>query len=233
MGPDEAVDTKASKVPEVPDYHSETKPETDYEAPSFDTEVFSKFVDTATEKFDELKNQYADVDTEELVDTVKDASIGLIDNLIAGDWLNRGELYGAIQLAFVILLLRGPGFLDGMVGFVTGPALLLLGAAISGKAVYDLGRKQLSIWPAPVPNGQLQTNGMYEYVRHPIYSGLILASTGFSVATGSPARLAITLAMTAFLLKKIEVEETYLEDAYEAYQDYAEMVPFKIIPRLF
>lgn len=203
------------------------------DAPSFDTEVFSNFVDSATAKIEDFQQQIQEVDTEQLVGDVKDASMGLVDNLLAGDWLNRGELYGAIQLIFVILLLRGPGLLDGLVSFVTGPALLLLGATVSGKALFDLGRKQLSIWPAPVPNGQLKTEGLYDVVRHPIYSGLILASAGFAVATGSPARLALSIAMTAFLMKKIEVEEKFLTEAYPEYEDYIENVPDKILPKIF
>lgn len=214
----------------------DTKPMNDTStvgAPSFDTEVFSNFVDSAQGKIDEFQQQLQDIDTDQVVADAKETSVGLVDNLIAGDWLNRGELYGAIQLVFVLLLLRGPGFLDGLVSFVSGPVLLSIGAVISGKAVWDLGRRQLSIWPAPVPNAELRTDGLYSYVRHPIYSGLILASTGFALSTGSPARLALTIAMAAFLSKKMDVEETYLRDAYPDYESYADSVPFKIIPKIF
>lgn len=159
--------------------------------------------------------------------------MGLVDNLLAGDWLNRGELYGLLQIVFVVFLLRGASFLDAIVSFTAGPLLLAVGAFISGKSIFDLGRKQLSIWPAPVPDAQLSTDGLYQYVRHPIYAGLILASTGFAVATDSPAKIAITVAMAVFLSRKIEVEEEFLKDAYPEYDQYCENVPFKIIPKVF
>lgn len=218
--------------PEKPEPKPAAQTTSSFEAPSFDTDVFSKFVDSAQQRIDSFQQSVQEIDATELVDNTKQASLGLVDNFIAGDWLNRGELYGAIQLVFVVLLVRGGGPLDFLVSFLAGPALLFVGALVSGKAVFDLGLKQLSIWPAPVPNGELQTSGVYEYVRHPMYSGVVLASVGFAVATGSPARLALTIAFAAFLSKKIDVEEQFLKDAYPGYEEYSEEVPYKMIPNI-
>lgn len=204
-----------------------------FKPPSFDTTVFSDFVDNAQAKLDEVQAQVADIDTEALAQDVKTAGIGLVDNAIAGDWLNRGELYGAVQLLFVVLLLRSPGLLDGLVGFFVGPLTLAAGAAISAKAAFDLGRKQLSIWPAPVPGAELKTGGLYQYVRHPVYAGLVLASLGYASATGSPERLALSIALAAFLAKKIAVEEDYLRDAYPDYESYQDSVQYRLIPRIW
>lgn len=195
--------------------------------------MFSKFVDQAQDKVNELQQQIQDIDVDEFMVESKTAAAGLVDNVLAGDWLNRGELYGAIQIVFAILLVRGPGALDGLVSFLCGPVILFLGAGISGKALWDLGRKQLSIWPAPVPNGELRCNGIYQYVRHPMYGGVILASAGFAVATGSPARLALTLAFAAFMAKKIEVEEAFLKEVYPEYVDYCQKVKSKLLPGIF
>ena len=203
------------------------------EAPSFDTTAFSDFVDGAQTKVDEIVKKVQDIDGEELVEDLKSNAIGLVDNLLAGDWLNRGELYGAIQLAFVLLLLRSPGILDSLVGFIVGPATLIAGAVLSGKAAWDLGRKQLSIWPAPVPGGELKTEGLYATIRHPVYAGLLLASLGFAVSTGSPERFALTLGMAAFLAKKIDIEEEFLADQYPAWQEYCDEVKYKIIPKIW
>lgn len=201
--------------------------------PSFDTSVFSDFVENAQEKVDEFIGRAQDINPDELVGDVKTSGFALVDNFLAGDWLNRGELYGAVQIAFVILLLRSPGILDAVVGFIVGPVTLAAGAAISGKALWDLGRKQLSIWPAPVPDAELRTDGLYGSIRHPIYAGLILASLGFAVSTGSPERFALTLAMAGFLAKKIEVEEEFLAKTYDGWQDYVDEVAFKLIPNLW
>eukprot|EP00178_Gracilaria_changii_P024557 TRINITY_DN740_c0_g1_i1.p2 TRINITY_DN740_c0_g1~~TRINITY_DN740_c0_g1_i1.p2 ORF type:complete len:264 (+),score=53.27 TRINITY_DN740_c0_g1_i1:2676-3467(+) len=203
------------------------------DAPSFDTEIFSNFVDSAQQKIDDLQQSIQQIDTTKLVDDTKQASLALVDNFLAGDWLNRGELYGVIQLAFVLFLLRGGGLLDLLVNFLAGPALFIVGATISAKSVFDLGPKQLSIWPAPVPEGDLRTEGVYQYVRHPMYAGVLLASAGFAVATASPSRLALTIAFGAFLMKKIDVEEQFLKDSYPEYEQYTQQVLFKLIPNVF
>lgn len=229
---DEKPDATQSQTSEKPETTQAYQAPT-FEAPSFDTDVFSNFVDNAQAKIDELKDKITNTDYDELLDNSKTTAMGLVDNALAGDWLNRGELYGAIQVVFVLLLLRGPGGLDGLVQFVFGPLLLLIGGVTSGKALWDLGAKQLSIWPSPVPGGELRSEGAYGYVRHPMYSGLILASAGFSVATGSPARLAITVAFAAFLIKKIEIEEKYLSETYPDYDSYCEEVSSKILPGIF
>lgn len=209
------------------------EPEVARDAPSMDTTVFSDFVDNAQAKIDDLQQQIQDIDVDDVIEQSTEAGKGLIDNLLAGDWLNRGELYGGAQLLLVIFLLRGPAFLDGLIGLVAGPLLVLLGGVVSGKGLNDLGSKQLSIWPAPVPGAELKTEGVYEVVRHPIYSGLLLASIGFAVSTGSPSRLALTAALGFLLTKKIQVEEEFLLDAYPGYEDYMLDVPFKILPKFF
>mmetsp|Transcript_10752 Transcript_10752/g.32907 ORF Transcript_10752/g.32907 Transcript_10752/m.32907 type:complete len:121 (+) Transcript_10752:696-1058(+) len=106
------------------------------------------------------------------------------------------------------------------------PLLLTLGVA-------DLGYHQLSIWPKPVPDGTLKTEGAYSIVRHPIYSGVLLSSLGFSISSGSPARFALTLALGYLFMRKIGVEEEFLADEYDGYVEYQDAVPYKLIPKIF
>lgn len=225
-------DDVARKPPKMPSNETETSSGA-FSTPSFDTTVFSDFVDSAQSKIDEIQTQLSEVDTNALVEDVKSASVGLVDNVIAGDWLNRGELYGAVQLLFALLLLRSPGFLDALIGFLIGPLTLAAGAVISTKALFDLGRKQLSIWPAPVPGAKLKTGGMYQYVRHPVYAGVLLACLGYAAATGSPERFALTIGLGLFLSKKISIEEQFLAETYPEYSSYQEDVPHKLIPRIW
>eukprot|EP00177_Eucheuma_denticulatum_P008638 GFKZ01015717.1.p1 GENE.GFKZ01015717.1~~GFKZ01015717.1.p1 ORF type:complete len:275 (+),score=38.08 GFKZ01015717.1:142-966(+) len=232
-----STETEGTPTTESPKTETTTTPQSfstpSFEAPSFDTQVFSRFVDQAQSKIDDLGQKVQNIDTDEVLDSSKAAAVGLVDNLLAGDWLNRGELYGAIQVVFVLLLLRAPGSLDALISFLCGPLILFVGAGISGKALWDLGRKQLSIWPSPVPGAELRVEGVYEYVRHPMYSGLILASLGYAVATGSAARIAVTVAFGAFLMKKIEVEEQFLKETYPEYSEYCEKVESKILPGIY
>mmetsp|Transcript_25532 Transcript_25532/g.100838 ORF Transcript_25532/g.100838 Transcript_25532/m.100838 type:complete len:136 (-) Transcript_25532:271-678(-) len=100
--------------------------------------------------------------------------------------------------------------------------------------VLDLGIRQLSIWPKPTPESELKTDGIYAQVRHPIYSGVLVSTLGYAVATGSPARIALAGALAYFFTRKIQVEEDFLEEKFgDDYADYRQNVPFKLFPKLF
>lgn len=202
--------------------------------PSMNTTAFSDFVETMQTKASELQDRVENIDSDKLLADAVDSSKGLMDNFLAGDWLNRGELYGALQIVLIFFLFNKPSSIDALVSLITGPLLVVAGAGISGKALWDLGLKQISIWPAPVPEGSLKVEGLYEYVRHPVYSGLLVSSFGFAVATGSPARLAIAVGLAVLIAKKIVVEEEFLMVAYnDDYADYKDKVPFKLVPKVF
>lgn len=207
---------------------------TAFQPPTVDTTVFSDWVDQFDAKLTAVKQKVADVDTDEIKGETSAAAKSLVDNFLAGDWLNRGELWGALQVAFVYMMLKDPGNLDVVVSFFVGPVVLFAGAALSLKGAWDLGRKQISLWPAPVPEGTLRTNGIYAYIRHPLYAGLLLASFGYASATMSAERFALTFALMYALKNKVEVEEKFLEDVYgDEFDDYVEATPYKFIPKIY
>ena len=72
--------------------------------------------------------------------------------------------------------------------------------------------------------------GPYRYVRHPIYTGLLLAFVGSAVAIGEwRGILSVALALLAFLLK-IRVEEAGMRKTFAEYERYqrttAALIPF-------
>lgn len=93
--------------------------------------------------------------------------------------------------------------------------------------------RQPSVWLAPVEGEELVTHGVYASVRHPFYSGLLLAALGLAFWTRSPARLTIVGILFAFLIKVVELEERYLRDAFLGYWEYTERVGYRLIPGLF
>ena len=75
---------------------------------------------------------------------------------------------------------------------------------------------------SPLPNAaaQLQTTGTYRWVRHPIYSGLLSASTGWTLRSGDPWQLLLTAALFALLRYKSGYEESALRNRFPGYGDY-------------
>ncbi len=63
-----------------------------------------------------------------------------------------------------------------------GLGILVIGAV-------NLGRS-LTALPTPVPHGELRTGGLYRWMRHPIYTGVMALTLGGAVPSGDPIRLA-------------------------------------------
>lgn len=85
--------------------------------------------------------------------------------------------------------------------------------------------KSLSPLPAPRAANELVTDGMFQYCRHPLYTGLIMMSSGLSIATESETRLLFSVMLAAVLYKKSTLEEGFLLEKYgAAYSEYCARV---------
>ncbi|WP_159450108.1 isoprenylcysteine carboxylmethyltransferase family protein [Demequina sp. NBRC 110056] len=108
-------------------------------------------------------------------------------------------------------------------------ALVLIGAA----GVLGSGRNLgASLTPSPVPNrAGLAASGLYRWVRHPMYSALILICLGVAVGSGSAWCYATIVVLSVFFDVKGRTEERYLVEAYDGYAEYAARTG-KFIPGL-
>jgi protein-S-isoprenylcysteine O-methyltransferase Ste14 len=112
----------------------------------------------------------------------------------------------------------------------TGFALTVAGAALDIWARLLLGAN----WSATVTvkrNHELMQTGPYAIVRHPIYSGFLLAMLGTAIAFGEVRGLiAFALALVAWRMKSL-VEERFMIDQFgEQYAQYKNdvkaLIPF-------
>jgi protein-S-isoprenylcysteine O-methyltransferase Ste14 len=87
-----------------------------------------------------------------------------------------------------------------------------------------LGRG-LTATPLPNEHAQLRTTGLYRFVRHPIYTGLLLTSAAFTAGTGSVTRLAVLALLVLLLTMKARWEEVRLARRFDGYAAYAAMTP--------
>jgi protein-S-isoprenylcysteine O-methyltransferase Ste14 len=75
-------------------------------------------------------------------------------------------------------------------------------------------------------NHELIRSGPYRWVRHPIYTGLLLAIFGTAVAQGEVRGLIALLLIAASFLRKIGIEEQFLAQQFgTAYSRYRAEVP--------
>jgi len=110
-----------------------------------------------------------------------------------------------------------------------GLAVFLLGLALAVWARIYLGRN----WGMPMSekaDPELVTTGPYSVIRHPIYSGIILALAGTTIAVSLYWLIAV-VALGAYFIYSAVMEERHMAevfpDAYPRYKQSTKMlIPF-------
>jgi protein-S-isoprenylcysteine O-methyltransferase Ste14 len=147
-------------------------------------------------------------------------------------WTAR--LLVACQFVLIGILVLLPGRHDWPVPI--GLIVACTVATVAGLVVMVIGAtglgRGLTATPLPNAHAQLRNGGLYRFVRHPIYSGLLLTMASITVASGSGFRL-LTLGVLVLLLTvKARWEETRLTQRFEGYASYAARTPRFIPVRL-
>lgn len=130
--------------------------------------------------------------------------------------------YVLIQAVILILLVFGSfeSSYDISGYRVVGTIMELLGFIGILFSAYSI-RTSLTAMPIPKEHGQLATNGLYKYVRHPMYTSVILLSLGLAVSSGEIDKYLLVIALTGLFYYKSVYEEKYLVRKYPGYLEYA------------
>ncbi|MBO0822403.1 MAG: isoprenylcysteine carboxylmethyltransferase family protein [Actinobacteria bacterium] len=110
-----------------------------------------------------------------------------------------------------------------------GPAMLVLGLALAVWARVYIG----SNWGMPMSrkvHPELVTSGPYHTIRHPIYTGIILAMVGTTIAVSLYWLVAVAV-LAAYFLYSAMMEERYMAEQFpDSYPDYRRstkmLIPF-------
>jgi protein-S-isoprenylcysteine O-methyltransferase Ste14 len=105
-----------------------------------------------------------------------------------------------------------------------GGWVFLAASALCGLAgALALGRN-LTPFPRPAARAQLVQRGIYGWIRHPLYTAVICAATGWSLLRASWPALAVSLALAVFLDAKARHEERWLRQQFPDYARYEQRV---------
>lgn len=110
-------------------------------------------------------------------------------------------------------------FLEIVNYFFAGIAVL--GVAIFALALLQLN-KNLSPFPTPKSNSELIQTGLYKYIRHPIYTGILLAAFGNGFYINSLFKIMISLLILILFYYKSSYEEERLSNKFSDYKKYIE-----------
>ena len=82
--------------------------------------------------------------------------------------------------------------------------------------------------------GQLVTDGIFCYIRHPHYTSLIIIGLGLSLFFYSLFALIIAISAIPIIIWSVLDEEKYLIKQYgDEYQKFMKKTPWRIIPRIY
>jgi protein-S-isoprenylcysteine O-methyltransferase Ste14 len=114
---------------------------------------------------------------------------------------------------------------DILVIGLSGMIITLMGLGFSVCARVHLG-KYWSSMPAIRVDHKLIRTGPYRFVRHPIYTGVLVGVTGTAIIIGMPLGLIAFFLLLVVYLWKIREEEKYLQEEFgEEYARYKKEVP--------
>jgi protein-S-isoprenylcysteine O-methyltransferase Ste14 len=115
--------------------------------------------------------------------------------------------------------------------FFAAPGPVLFAPQIAGFAICGLGlliiiaafislRDVIQIAPEPRADGHLVTAGIYRWLRHPIYTGMLLVIVGLFLRQPGVFVAIAGAAVIIFLMVKSRFEEQLLAARYPDYADY-------------
>ncbi len=74
------------------------------------------------------------------------------------------------------------------------------------------------------------TGGPYRFVRHPGYTGILVASPSLALALGSWLAMIPMLLMIPMIFRRLFIEDLFLKAELEGYREYARRVPHLLFP---
>ena len=108
--------------------------------------------------------------------------------------------------------------------------LLAMGLVILGLSFLALG-KSLTAHPIPAKQGELVTDGLYRFARHPIYTGVLAIGLAMTLSGGLFPHVLFFIALVVLLNYKASFEEQLLRARYVDYASYAEKTG-RFLPKL-
>jgi protein-S-isoprenylcysteine O-methyltransferase Ste14 len=143
----------------------------------------------------------------------------------------RGGWWAVVQVPLLVAAVFLPDW-DGVPDKSFGVPMRMLGWGIvaiamslfAGSIIPLLRRRALTPIPQPAQNASLVTEGLYRWMRHPLYSSMIVGTFGWALVQLSLATVLYAIVMAVFFDRKVAREEMFLRERYPQYDDYARRV---------
>ena len=109
--------------------------------------------------------------------------------------------------------------------------MMLLGGVIGLWAFFAMGLGNIRAFPEIPQHGRLVVHGPYRWVRHPMYTSLLLITLAWVLVNPFPFRMILWVGLVATLWVKLNYEEQLLLARFSSYEEYRTRTK-RIIPFL-
>ena len=134
---------------------------------------------------------------------VQFACLGAI--LVSGPWIARHEWFLALELSGILLM---------------------------AWAIFTMKVNKVNAFPEIRAGSRLVTNGPYRWIRHPMYTALLMITLALVCESFSNWRGFWLALLTADLVAKLRYEETLLKEVFEDYEAYR-LRTWRLVPWIF
>jgi protein-S-isoprenylcysteine O-methyltransferase Ste14 len=149
---------------------------------------------------------------------------------VSSGWRPRLTGVSAAGVFLVVVVLRGGGLArHSLILAAVGTLLFACGIALAVWARLHLGRN----WGMPMTQRaepELVTSGPYRFVRHPIYSGLLIAILGTALVNNLLGLIVVAALIAYFYYSGVIEERNLVATFPEAYPEYRSrtkmLIPF-------
>ena len=135
----------------------------------------------------------------------------------------------AIQLAGLLYVaISAPLFADSSWLLI----IEVLGIILALWAILVMNPFKVRILPFPNPSVEMLQKGPYRIIRHPMYTSIFLVVGSLVMSYYTIYRLMVLIILFAFLVLKVHIEESLLENHYENYRLYKKKT-FRFFPFIY
>ena len=126
-------------------------------------------------------------------------------------------IYVVIQFGCIIYLLINAKF-DHL--NMSSAVLIALSMVVGLMAVVNMKPGNLNIVPTLKDKHRLITHGIYQFIRHPMYTSVLLFCLALTLTIGGNQSIIVMITLLIDLILKSNLEEKLLSERFDNYSDY-------------
>lgn len=137
-----------------------------------------------------------------------------------------------VGLQFTAIVIIAWPFVAQVDGRLSWLLLSVLGVIVG---LYTLAHNRLGnfgIYPEPIPDACLVTTGPYRWIRHPMYTSLLLFMLGIALYRHAWPNYIGWVLLVLAIFGKMQREERHLHAKFADYSDYVQRT-HRLLPRIY